>query len=444
MKKLLTIITLLFAFIFNANAQIDKYTCKEQVCMTEWLGTHNNSADVKLSYGIVNGDIAFLTWFTILLDTRKHKTLTEKLENNAKYGMFNGKMCDKCGVMDIAFKLDNNTTLEFSVPYLIEDVYDLETNMDCKRFEFYISSILSEVVEKLEILFKHNVKSFIVKMDGKTISPVIKANMKIKNTIPAMAKDLTKKNSTVSSASSASKSNKNSKTTFSNTKKTFTVKGVSFTMIPVQGTRFTMGKNAELGNNPAHMVTVSNYMIGETEVTQALWKAVMGNNPTDRYNKIGNNYPVTDVSWDDCQIFIKKLNALTGQNFRLPTEAEWEYAAQGGLKTKGYNYSGSNTASKVAWYVENSDGNLHAVKTKLPNELGIYDMSGNVQEWCKDFYSKYPTQHQVNPQGPSQGESHVCRGGAYMSGIVGPILVYRRESSPYGGKSSDLGLRLAL
>lgn len=441
MKKLLTIITLLFAFIFNANAQIDKYTCKEQVCMTEWLGTHNNSADVKLSYGIVNGDIAFLTWFTILLDTRKHKTLTEKLENNAKYGMFNGKMCDKCGVMDIAFKLDNNTTLEFSVPYLIEDVYDLEANMDCKRIEFYISSILSEVFEKLEILFKHNVKSFIVKMDGKTISPVIKANMKIKNTIPAMAKDLTKKTSTVSSASSASKSNKNSKTTFSNTKKTFTVKGVNFTMIPVQGGTFTMGSK-EFIDCPPHKVTLSSYMIGETEVTQALWKAVMGTNPTSKNNKIGNNYPVTDVSWDDCQVFIKNLNALTGQNFRLPTEAEWEFAARGGNKSRGYAYSGSNTPSKVAWYCDNSGFCMHAVKTKLPNELGIYDMSGNVTEWCKDYFDPiYNSEPQTNPQGPSSGGYRVLRDFCYSHDCE---KVYRRSGSTNTASGTTVGLRLAL
>lgn len=326
MKKLLTIITLLFAFIFNANAQIDKYTCKEQVCMTEWLGTHNNSADVKLSYGIVNGDIAFLTWFTILLDTRKHKTLTEKLENNAKYGMFNGKMCDKCGVMDIAFKLDNNTTLEFSVPYLIEDVYDLETNMDCKRFEFYISSILSEVFEKLEILFKHNVKSFIVKMDGKTISPVIKANMKIKNTMPAMAKDLTKKTSTVSSEPSASTSKKQntSKTTNSTTNKANSqnVNGHEYVDLGLKSG--TMWATCNVGAKNPHEIGMY-FAWGEVEGTYTAKKKNGKGFRADNYKymKKGNSNDVTKYCSNDKKYTLEDSDDAAsvnwGRSWCMPT-----------------------------------------------------------------------------------------------------------------------------
>ena len=138
--------------------------------------------------------------------------------------------------------------------------------------------------------------------------------------------------------------------------------------------------------SPVHSVTLSSYYMGETEVTQALWKAVMGNNPS-RFK--GDNLPVENVSWNDCQEFIRKLKQKTGKNFRLPTEAEWEYAARGGKKSNGYKYSGSNNIGSVAWYDDNSSNQIHAVKGKRLNELGLYDMSGNVWEWCSDWYGQY-------------------------------------------------------
>ena len=157
--------------------------------------------------------------------------------------------------------------------------------------------------------------------------------------------------------------------------KTYTVNGVSFTMIGVEGGTFTMGATSEQGSDayddekPTHQVTLNSYYIGETEVTQALWQAVMGSNPS--YFTGNLQRPVEEVSWGDCQTFIKRLNKLTGENFRLPTEAEWEYAARGGKESKGYKYSGSNTIGDVAWYGDNSSSKTHAVKTKQPNELGI-------------------------------------------------------------------------
>ena len=199
----------------------------------------------------------------------------------------------------------------------------------------------------------------------------------------------------------------------------FTVNGVSFDMVGVEAGTFTMGATSEQGSDaggdekPTRQVTLThNYYIGKTEVTQALWRAVMGSNPS---NFKGDNLPVECVSWNDCQTFISKLNAVTGKRFRLPTEAEWEFAARGGKKSKGYKYSGGNNLDNVAWYDDNSNNQTHAVGTKIPNELGIYDMSGNVYEWCSDWYGNYSGSSQTNPTGPSSGSYRVGRGGGWFN-----------------------------
>ncbi|MBR7028214.1 MAG: SUMF1/EgtB/PvdO family nonheme iron enzyme, partial [Bacteroidaceae bacterium] len=198
---------------------------------------------------------------------------------------------------------------------------------------------------------------------------------------------------------------------------TITVDGVSFKMIAVEGGTFLMGSpesdaDTDDDEKPQHEVTLSNYYIGETEVTQELWETVMGSNPSEFK---GPKLPVENVSWDDCQTFIGKLNAQTGKTFRLPTEAEWEYAARGGKKSKGYTYSGSNTIGNVAWYDGNSGGTTHEVSTKQANELGIYDMSGNVLEWCQDWYGAtyYENSSTTAPQGPASGTYRVLRGGSW-------------------------------
>ncbi|MBQ8608093.1 MAG: SUMF1/EgtB/PvdO family nonheme iron enzyme, partial [Bacteroidaceae bacterium] len=191
----------------------------------------------------------------------------------------------------------------------------------------------------------------------------------------------------------------NSSVSSSGSRQTFTVNGVSFTMVRVEGGTFRMGATSEQVNpyndeKPVHSVTLSSYSIGQTEVTQALWKAVMGSNPS-RFR--GDNLPVERVSWNDCRTFIRKLNALTGRTFRLPTEAEWEFAARGGNQSQGYQYSGSNNLGSVAWYDSNSGDKTHPVATKSANELGLYDMSGNVWEWCQDWYGSYSSSSQTNP-----------------------------------------------
>ena len=222
--------------------------------------------------------------------------------------------------------------------------------------------------------------------------------------------------------------------------------GISIDMVRVEAGTFTMGATAEMkkpdgAEKPTHRVTLTNdYDIGKYEVTQALWKAVMGKNPS--YFK-GDNLPVENVSWDDCQEFISKLNSITGKTFRLPTEAEWEYAARGGNKSRGYQYSGSNNLLDVAWFWDNSGHKIHAVGTKQPNELGIYDMSGNVWEWCQDWYETYSSSSQVNPTGANSGSYRVCRGGSW--GCIARICrsSYRYCGTPVS-RYTFLGLRLVL
>lgn len=226
-----------------------------------------------------------------------------------------------------------------------------------------------------------------------------------------------------------------------------TIKGVSYEMVWVEGGTFRMGATSEQGKDassdekPVHNVTLSGFYIGKTEVTQALWKMVMDSNPSEFR---GDNLPVENVSWDDCQEFIWKLRHLTGQNFRFPTEAEWEFACRGGNNSRGYKYSGSNYIDNVAWYNGNSGFKTHPVATKSPNELGIYDMSGNVWEWCSDWYHyKYSRGAQTNPEGPSKGWDRVCRGGSWYSDINASRLSRRHQDRTYK-TDKRLGLRLAL
>ena len=228
---------------------------------------------------------------------------------------------------------------------------------------------------------------------------------------------------------------------------TFTVNGVAFKMVKVEGGTFQMGATSEQGSDaydwekPVHSVTLPDYYIGQTQVTQELWEAVMGSNPS--YFKGDNQCPVENVSWNDCQEFIEKLNRLTGKNFRLPTEAEWEYAARGGNKSKGYKYSGSNDADAVAWYYDNSGSKTHPVATKQSNELGLYDMSGNVWEWCQDWYGKYSSHSQSNPKGANTGSIRVLRGGSWFFKARSVRVSNRIINTPDYRNTND-GLRLVL
>lgn len=216
---------------------------------------------------------------------------------------------------------------------------------------------------------------------------------------------------------------------------TETVDGVSFDMVYVEGETFRMGATEEQGDDanenemPVHDVTLSGYHIGKFEVTQGLWEKVMGTTIRQQRDKansswslygVGSDYPMYYVNWNEAQEFCTKLSEMTGHKYALPTEAQWEYAARGGVKSKGYKYSGSNTIGDVAWYGENSavDDNYGTdpVGTKQPNELGLYDMSGNVWEWCSDWYGFYSSESQSNPIGPSTGSGRVWRGGSWSNG----------------------------
>ncbi len=220
------------------------------------------------------------------------------------------------------------------------------------------------------------------------------------------------------------------------------IKDVSLDMVYVKGGTFQMGStNGYNDEEPVHMVTVGDFYIGKHEVMQKQWKTIMGNNPS---NWKGDNLPVEKVSWNEAQEFIHRLNAKTGGHFRLPTEAEWEYTARGGAKSRGYEYADSNNVDKVAWYRENSVKKTHPVGQKQSNELGLYDMSGNVWEWCQDWYGKnyYSISPINNPKGPSNGPYRVLRGGGWSTDASYTRVAYRGGYGP-SGASSRMGFRLA-
>jgi formylglycine-generating enzyme required for sulfatase activity len=212
-------------------------------------------------------------------------------------------------------------------------------------------------------------------------------------------------------------------------------------MVFVKGGTFQMGSNESDDEKPIHSVTVNDFYIGKYEVTQKEWRAIMGTNPSGF--KDCDSCPVEKVSWNDVQEYIKKLNAKTGKNYRLPTEAEWEYAARGGNQSKGYTYSGSNTIDNVAWYSSTSDLKTHPVGQKSSNELGIYDMSGNVYEWCTDWYGSdyYKNSSSNNPKGANSGPFRVLRGGAWNNTPAYCRFAFRFNSTPTN-RINDIGFRV--
>lgn len=229
------------------------------------------------------------------------------------------------------------------------------------------------------------------------------------------------------------------------TRRTFTVNGCEFTMIKVQGGTFKMGSNnGSDDESPVHRVTLSSYYIGETEVTNELWNAVMNNSS-------GSDYPKTYVDWNSCLSFVRKLNAKTGLMFSLPTEAQWEYAARGGNRSKGYKYSGSNTCTSVANCVEYSfwgellgySNSVDCVGSHSPNELGIYDMSGNVWEWCLDDYRVYSSADAVDPM-KNMMSKKVIRGGGFENTPDQCRSTYRGSREMDDASADNIGFRIVL
>ncbi|RJR26659.1 MAG: formylglycine-generating enzyme family protein [Desulfobacteraceae bacterium] len=227
--------------------------------------------------------------------------------------------------------------------------------------------------------------------------------------------------------------------------KTFTANGVSFKMIRMPAGEFPMGSSSgEPGRENdeiQHRVRITkDYWLGETEVTQELWKAVMGSNPS-HFSKCGEDCPAENVSWHDCVEFINKINGIvSGGGFRLPTEAEWEYACRS--KGRSERYCGGNDPEANGWFEKNSGGKTHPVKRKKPNAMGFYDMSGNVWEWCSDWYGEYPEGLAIDPKGPDAGGGKVNRGGAYHNG-AGFLRAANRDGDNPSVRSDRIGLRLA-
>jgi formylglycine-generating enzyme required for sulfatase activity len=221
-------------------------------------------------------------------------------------------------------------------------------------------------------------------------------------------------------------------------------------MVFVKGGTFLMGctkgdKNCFSDEFPVHKVTVSDFYIGKYEVTQKEWKSIMG---YDSSEFKGDNYPVEMITYDSIQSFLKKLNAITGKNYRLPTEAEWEYAARGGTKSKSRKFAGSNDVNAVAWHYGNSNETTHPVGTKAANELGIYDMSGNVWERCEDWYMLYENKEEKDPKGPENPNNflftRVARGGAWNSHIIEECSVSHRNGIMTDAVQAFFGFRVAM
>ena len=228
----------------------------------------------------------------------------------------------------------------------------------------------------------------------------------------------------------------------------FEVDGVSFSMKRVEGGVFLMGGTREQHREhistdlPTHTVALDAYYIAPTEVTQALWKAIM---PEWEFieEMYLPNFPICYISWHDCQEFVRRLDSITGMPFRLPTEAEWEFAARGGNKSQEFRFAGGNIVDSISWGLSNAGFRTHEVKQKQPNELGLYDMTGNVSEWCSDWYAPYNLGTEPNPQGPTTGQEKIMRGSSYSNCLENSYISHRYMAVPTEA-TNYCGMRLAL
>lgn len=401
-----------------------------------------------LGFNMDPSDLTANTAGTIVMDQNGHKCALIKIETTKTGFSFDAgalgivKTEQKVGEIWV-YVPEGVKRITLSHPELgVLRNYDLGETL--KRAKTYIMRLnagntvsAGEVVDAQYVLFKVNPQNAMVTIDGDTLfakngTAEIKKElgtydyrveaMGYKPEVGKITIDNNKANNTLNVELEAEVEEEEESFM------TFEVGKATFTMVYVKGGTFQMGgdSNSDPDSREVHQVTLSPYYIGETEVTQQLWKAVMGKNPSTYQS---DKKPVTNVNWNDCQIFIAKLNKKTGRSFRLPTEAEWEFAARGGVKSRGYKYSGSNVLGMVGWYENNSSNAIHEVKTKQGNELGLYDMSGNVCEWCSDFYGSSPRHPQVDPLGAQTGSTHVMRGGSAMYVMKQCGVAYRTAST---------------
>ena len=329
--------------------------------------------------------------------------------------------------------LDENVALSKEIDRLQEELHNSQANLEPNQEETVEVALKSELVKLREE----------INQKYESLAKLIVENRQSSNS-SASVKDM---------KPSVSDKNTNAHIDDSSTL-SFIANGIGFNMIKVEGGGFHMGaqssifkrksenfdQEADEDESPIHYVGLSDYYIGESLVTQSLWRAVMGENLAYFQN---DESPVERVSWDDTQLFLKKLNEITGKSFRLPTEAEWEFAARGGKKAIGNKYSGSDRMDRVGWFSENSNGTTHPVKQKECNELGLYDMSGNVWEWCNDWYGSYKSGYETNPTGPTDGKNKVLRGGSWGSD-ASYCRVSKREHFNPDNRYKYYGFRLAL
>jgi len=371
--------------------------------------------------------------------------------------------------MKTLFKVSMDELIRYRIaPYVVKDeeksgiVIHIETDMPCSMFQFstYMKD-LQPNVDNVVLMNPGTYKLSFVSTQFPDISITQKYTLPLgafSDFIEINLKNLVNQKIEEENKRKAEEEERKRREEEARAKeRMFKVGNVEFKMIRVEGGTFMMGSrdndaDAFDDEKPQHQVTLSDYYIGETQVTQTLWEAVMGTNVRQQRDKADSSWPLRGegadysmyyVSWDECQKFIRELNRLTGKTFRLPTEAEWEFAARGGNKSRGTKYAGSNDISTVAWYDYNSGSKTHLVKGKSPNELGLYDMSGNVWEWCQDWSGRYNSSSQTNPTGSASGSNRVLRGGSWRN-IARDCRVVNRINYGPGRRFRNVGFRLSL
>lgn len=383
-------------------------------------------------------------------------TFTEEMRSGRKKGNIMTILANNVKIDDLPIAIRNSQSFPITdyssiITYLdngtlspsqtvAEVEIHIDTDADCKVIRFHKEILVARVGEDNVISLKpgkHKLEFVSIDNDNVKMSQIIEVQNGIFSDFIEIALE-----DTILNYQDQEYTERKSK---EDKKKERFAKSIIDNMILVKGGTFTMGATKEQGGSCdkdeiKHEVTLGSFYIGKYEVTQKLWETVTGNSPSIHK---GDDYPVENVSWNDCHMFISKLNEKSGKKFRLLTEAEWEYAARGGQRSKHYKFAGGNNINDVAWCDDNSGSMPHPVGTKLANELGIHDMSGNVWEWCEDLYGPYGKTPCSNPQGPSDGSEHIFRGGSWDYYARFCRVSFRRCGKP-DFHFCNLGLRLAL